>query len=92
MANILELRRVSKLYGTKIKTQVLFDLDLTIEEGTFNSIIGQSGSGKSTLLNIIGTLDNPTSGDVIIDQQATTTMSKKDLAIYFSISLLITRI
>ncbi len=80
MANILELRRVSKLYGTKIKTQVLFDLDLTIEEGTFNSIIGQSGSGKSTLLNIIGTLDNPTSGDVIIDQQATTTMSKKDLA------------
>lgn len=80
MANILELQKVSKLYGTKIKTQVLFDLDLAIEEGTFNSIIGQSGSGKSTLLNIIGTLDNPSSGDVIINQQATTTMSKKELA------------
>ena len=50
MDNILELKNITKFYGDKIKTQVLFGLDLSFERGSFNSIIGQSGSGKSTLL------------------------------------------
>ncbi len=81
MNNVLELRKINKIYGTEIKTQVLFDIDLSFEEKSFNSIIGQSGSGKSTLLNIIGTLDKPTSGEVVIDGKEVSRMSRKKLAI-----------
>ena len=80
MGNILQLANVSKIYGTKIKTQVLNEFNLEIEEGSFNSIIGQSGSGKSTLLNIIGTLDVPTQGEVIINGISTQKLTKKQLA------------
>lgn len=80
MANIMELKNITKIYGTKIKTQVLFGIDLAFEEGSFNSIIGQSGSGKSTLLNILGTLDKPTEGEIIIDQINTKAMKAQDLA------------
>lgn len=80
MANIIDLRGVSKIYGTTVKTQVLFDVDLAFETGTFNSIIGQSGSGKSTLLNIMGTLDNPSQGEVYINQMKTTGLKKDQLA------------
>lgn len=62
-------------------TQVLFDLNLSFEENSFNSIIGASGSGKSTLLNIIGTLDKPTSGRVFIDGNRTDTLNKEELAV-----------
>ncbi|HPB64705.1 MAG TPA: ABC transporter ATP-binding protein, partial [Mesotoga sp.] len=69
-----------KVYGTVIKTEVLHGINLSFEEGSFNSIIGQSGSGKSTLLNIMGTLDLPTSGEITINGKRTDTMSKNDLA------------
>lgn len=80
MAKVIELKNINKIYGTLIKTQVLFDINLDIEEGSFNSIIGQSGSGKSTLLNIIGTLDNPSNGDVILNGKNTKGMNKNALA------------
>ena len=80
MAKILELKGVSKIYGKEVKTQVLFDVDLSFETGSFNSIIGQSGSGKSTILNIMGTLDLPTSGEVYIDSRYTGDMDKNQLA------------
>lgn len=80
MDNIIELRKICKTYGERIKTQVLFDIDLQIEKGSFNSIIGSSGSGKSTLLNIIGTLDKPTQGQVIINGTDTMNMNKDQLA------------
>ncbi len=80
MNNILELKNVNKIYGTAVKTQVLTNISLNFEKGSFNSIIGQSGSGKSTLLNIIGTLDTPTSGDVILDGVNTAKASKNMLA------------
>ncbi|WP_291569346.1 ABC transporter ATP-binding protein [Clostridium sp. UBA4548] len=80
MANIIDLKNINKIYGTLVKTQVLYDVNLSFEEGTFNSIIGASGSGKSTLLNILGTLDKPTSGQVLIDGQITDTMKKNALA------------
>jgi lipoprotein-releasing system ATP-binding protein len=77
---IIELKKINKSYGKYVKTQVLFDLELEFEKGSFNSIIGQSGSGKSTLLNILGTLDKPTSGDVIISGINTKNMSNNQLA------------
>lgn len=80
MDNIVELRKITKIYGDKIKTQVLFDLNLSIEKGSFNSIIGQSGSGKSTLLNILGTLDRPTGGEIVINGVNTKSMNPNQLA------------
>lgn len=80
MANIIRLENIDKIYGKKVKTQVLFDINLTIEAGSFNSLIGQSGSGKSTLLNIIGTLDKPTGGQVYINNVRTDIMNSDGLA------------
>lgn len=80
MADILALRNINKIYGEKIKTQVLFDVNLTFGESSFNSIIGESGSGKSTLMNIIGTLDKATSGQVFIESQDISKLSKNSLA------------
>lgn len=80
MNNILELKNINKEYGTDIKTKVLHDINLSFEAGTFNSIIGQSGSGKSTVLNIIGTLDQPTSGDVIVNGKRINNMSADEYA------------
>jgi lipoprotein-releasing system ATP-binding protein len=80
MDNILELKNINKIYGTEVKTQVLFDINLSFKEQSFSSIIGQSGSGKSTVLNIIGTLDKPTSGEVIIAGKRTNGMTNNQLA------------
>lgn len=81
MDNIVKLDKINKFYGTKIKTQVLFDIDLEFKTNSFNSIIGASGSGKSTLLNILGTLDKPDSGQVIIDGRNTGRMAADELAL-----------
>lgn len=78
--NILELNGINKIYGSEIKTQVLYDINLSFAEHSFNSIIGQSGSGKSTLLNIMGTLDKPTSGQVQIGNQNVEKLKEKQLA------------
>ncbi|KHD34669.1 lipoprotein ABC transporter ATP-binding protein [Clostridium acetobutylicum] len=80
MANIVELKNVSKTYGKIIKTTVLHDVNLGFEEHSFNSIIGASGSGKSTILNIMGTLDKPSTGEVYIKGKRTDTMNKNNLA------------
>ncbi|NMR95862.1 ATP-binding cassette domain-containing protein [Vibrio parahaemolyticus] len=81
MAKILKLKDINKIYGDKIKTQVLFDINMDFEESTFNSIIGESGSGKSTLMNIMGTLDRATSGDVEINGINISNMNKNELAV-----------
>ncbi|WP_160671751.1 ABC transporter ATP-binding protein [Clostridium sp. C8-1-8] len=80
MHNVIELKNIDKVYGSVIKTQVLNDISLSFEEGTFNSIIGASGSGKSTLLNIMGTLDKPSSGEIYINGIRTDKMKKNQLA------------
>lgn len=80
MDSVINLSGVNKIYGTSVKTQVLFDVDLAISQGSFNGIIGESGSGKSTLLNIVGTLDKPTSGEVYINGNRTDQMNKNQLA------------
>ena len=81
MAKLLELKNINKIYGEKIKTQVLYDINLDFQESSFNSIIGASGSGKSTLMNIIGTLDKASSGDVLIDGNNITEFNKEELAV-----------
>lgn len=80
MSYIIELENVNKIYGTDIRTQVLTDVSLRFTKGSFSSIIGQSGSGKSTLLNIMGTLDTPTSGTVLLGGMDTSKMSLNKLA------------
>jgi len=73
---VVQTKNVSKVYGKTVKTTALHDLRIDFEAGSFNAIIGESGSGKSTLLNIIGTLDRPTQGEVIINGVSTKNMTK----------------
>jgi lipoprotein-releasing system ATP-binding protein len=73
---IVELRKVSKTYAGEVPTQVLFDIDLTVDAGEFVAVVGSSGSGKTTLLNMIGLLDGPTSGEIIIDGQDVARLSE----------------
>ena len=80
MGNLIELQNVSKIYRGAVDTQVLFNINLTFVEGSFNSIVGESGSGKSTLLNILGTLDRPSEGDVVINGLTTSSLTKNELA------------
>jgi lipoprotein-releasing system ATP-binding protein len=80
---VLCLSKVCKSYalGTPAETQVLFDIDLTIEQGEFAALIGPSGSGKSTLLNIIGLLDRPDSGQLHMTGQETNTLDDAQLTL-----------
>ena len=73
MANIVELKDIRRSYGagTPVVTEVLHGINLTIAEGEFTALTGPSGSGKSTLLNIIGLLERPSSGQVVIDGKDT---------------------
>lgn len=80
MSKIIELKNVDKIYTGAVDTQVLFDINLSFDSGSCNAIVGESGSGKSTLLNIMGTLDKPTRGEVIIDGIKIGDMDKNELA------------
>ncbi|MES2682099.1 MAG: ATP-binding cassette domain-containing protein, partial [Pseudomonadota bacterium] len=65
---IVEIRRVTKTYTRgKQSVEVLKALDLQVAKGDFLALMGPSGSGKTTLLNLIGGLDQPTSGEVLVD-------------------------
>ncbi len=78
MANetIVQLQAVRKAFnpGTPLETEVLHGIDLTLLRGDFCAVVGPSGSGKSTLLNIVGLLDRPTSGSLLIAGAETTTL------------------
>lgn len=82
MDDIIVLDKINKFYGDEVVVQVLFDIDLSIKSGQFTAFIGPSGSGKSTLLNIIGLLEAPTSGNVIMDGQDISGLDKNELASY----------
>lgn len=82
MADLLSLKNVNKIYGDKVKTQVLSDINVSFQQREFSAIIGQSGSGKSTMLNIIGTLDRPTSGGVYALGRDLTGLSDDQLAVF----------
>jgi lipoprotein-releasing system ATP-binding protein len=66
-ALVIETRSLVREFGTEVKTRVLHGLDLAIHEGEFVALTGISGSGKSTLLYLLGALDRPTTGQVLID-------------------------
>ena len=80
---ILEAHHLKKIYG-KGETQVkaLNDVSLSIEKGEFTAIVGTSGSGKSTLLHMIGGLDTPTEGTVLVDGQQIDKMTPDELTIF----------
>ena len=81
--NILSTHDLTKIYGNgDNEVHALSHVSLDIEEGTFVSIIGSSGSGKSTLLNLLGGLDWPTSGEVIVDGKSVFEMRDEELTIF----------
>jgi len=78
---LIRLESVSKTYPMGVQTiTALRDVNLNIEEGAFIAIAGPSGSGKSTLLNIVGLIDQPTSGRLLIDDREVSGRSPDDLA------------
>jgi len=78
---VIELQDVKKIYKMDgVETPALRGVDLKINKGQFVAIMGPSGSGKSTLLHMIGALDTPTSGKVILDGVDIATLKESDLA------------
>ncbi len=78
---IVECRNIFKNYSTgKLDVPVLKDVNFSMEEGEYVAIMGPSGSGKSTLMNIIGCLDQPTSGELLIDGQDVSKCSSNEMA------------
>lgn len=81
--SILQTIELKKYYGTKPNiTKALDGVNLSVEDGEFVAIVGTSGSGKSTLLNMIGGLDVPTSGKVIVDGRDLSTLKDEQLTIF----------
>ena len=81
--NILEVQNLCKAYGSgEAEVNALNQVSFSVRKGEFIAIIGESGSGKSTLLNIVGGLDNPTSGKVWIDGKDVFSMSEKKLTVF----------
>ena len=77
---LLKAEGLGKTYGTVAKTVALSGVDFELHGGEFASVIGQSGSGKSTLLNLIGLLDTPTEGRVVLNGHDTAAAGRKQRA------------
>jgi len=81
MEGTFQCKQMGKSFsGDGVETQALQDIDVTLEAGDFISIIGPSGSGKSTLLSILGTLDTPTSGELLFDGKDISKLNAKQLS------------
>ena len=81
--NILEVQNLCKTYGKgEARVQALDHVSFFVGKGEFIAIVGESGSGKSTLLNVVGALDNPTSGKVLIDGKDIFSMPEKKLTVF----------
>ena len=80
---IVEFRNVSRVYTSgDHELKALDNVNLTLDEGKFIVILGPSGAGKSTLLNLLGGLDSPTSGKIIVDGKDISDLSGDELAVY----------
>ena len=81
--NLLEVQSISKIYGSgEAAVHALKDVSFSVPKGEFVAVVGESGSGKSTLLNMVGALDNPTSGKVFIDGKDIFAMKDSSLTIF----------
>jgi len=81
--NLLEVNAISKTYGAgEAAVNALKNVNFSIPKGEFVAVVGESGSGKSTLLNMIGALDTPTSGKVLIDDNDIFSMKDEKLTIF----------
>ncbi len=81
--NLLEVNSISKTYGAgETAVHALKDVSFSVPKGEFVAVVGESGSGKSTLLNMIGALDTPTSGKVLIDGQEIFNMKDEQRTIF----------
>jgi putative ABC transport system ATP-binding protein len=79
--SFLELRQVTKIYGeAAAEVHAIENVDLSVDRGALVAVMGPSGSGKSTLLTIAGSLEDPTSGEVSIDGEPLSKMSRSDKA------------
>ena len=80
---IVTVRRLKKYFGKgEAQVKALDGIDLSIEKGRFTAIIGASGSGKTTLLNMIGGLDTPDEGEVIVDGVNLSGLKERELAVF----------
>ncbi len=79
---ILSVQQVIREYGDRVRTRALAGVDLMLDQGEFAALIGPSGSGKSTLLNIVGLLDRPTSGRVILAGLDTSNLDERALTAF----------
>jgi len=75
---IIELKNLTKVYKNGVEFRALDNVNLNIKKGEFVAIVGPSGSGKSTLMHLIGLLDTPSSGTLLIDGRDVTKMSDKE--------------
>ena len=83
MKTVVEARKIKKVYGLKGTVfPVLHGIDLNVQEGEFVGIMGPSGSGKTTLLNILATIDQPTSGNIVIDGENILNMNEEQLSAF----------
>lgn len=81
--DIITLHQVKKYYGSKENTVKALDgIDLTIKQGAFTAIVGASGSGKTTLLNMMGGLDVPDTGEIIVDGVKLSGLKEEQLAVF----------
>ena len=81
--DLLEVKNISKAYGSgETAVRALKDVSFSVPRGEYVAIVGESGSGKSTLLNMIGALDTPTSGKVLIDGKDIFAMNDRKLTIF----------
>lgn len=81
--DFIRLNKVSKIYQTgKVQTTALSDVNFSIKEGDFVIIVGPSGAGKTTILNLMGGLDAPTGGEVIIDHKDIANYNAHELSLY----------
>ena len=81
--DILEVQNLCKTYGKgEAQVRALDNVSFSVGKGEFIAIVGESGSGKSTLLNVVGALDNPTSGKVLIDGKDIFSMPEKKLTVF----------
>ncbi|MFD2169941.1 ABC transporter ATP-binding protein [Tumebacillus lipolyticus] len=79
---MLTVQNLSKVYGGKVTYRALSDINFTVQQGEFIGIMGPSGSGKTTLLNLLSTIDNPTSGEVLINGKNPYRLRKNQLAVF----------